>query len=476
MRKNYLLALEGDTVDTLGASTPLPIPADELLQLQQSSQEVEAEAADIQSLITAVETTIEAVEDLDGVVSVMAGSVEEGEGLSPIAAEIAEVAVESICTKLGVVYGGKLSQESFNGKVTRIEATKLALEETRNIAVRVWEVIKKAIKKIFDKIVDFLSNLFGNLAMQRSSVKKLQDIVSSKEFKDVKNTKPGILEDGDGRKQQQLSHAFSFVKGGTHNPFGILKNHIDTTDNFPAFLNRIKTNKKLLEEGFAKIATEESRDLVVARPEVISNSKEELEDISEKFANNEKEALDELFKGVMGDYHKKHLHSFGPFIHGKSFTYWRKNDEDIDRTSHGYLSSKLVFSVVDFELGTLIYVTNIKSLPYSSISDFLKLIEKLIDSTEVFQKEQSKIKAYGNEMMDVVNRITADVKEMFNKENVSGSATVRQQFSYFVKDSVTLANKVIITLPSLNIQAIRAGLIYAKESIDFYLDTDRSNL
>ena len=106
----------------------------------------------------------------------MEESVEDGEGMDETAAEIAEVAIEALATRLGYTHYGRVlpAKESFGGRTSRIQATRLAIEKADNIFVRAWDAIVKTVKKIINKIVGFFRKLFDSASKQNKAISKMK--------------------------------------------------------------------------------------------------------------------------------------------------------------------------------------------------------------------------------------------------------------------------------------------------------------
>ena len=129
--KGLVAAMEDETqaaelaIDKAGAESA---EAD-LVEATDISADVEAGAAEIDQA-SADADTLERIADT-------AEAAEAEGGLDPVAAEIAEVAVESIYARLGVQRSSYPALESFSGKTGRKRATQLAIED-----------IKETVKKV----------------------------------------------------------------------------------------------------------------------------------------------------------------------------------------------------------------------------------------------------------------------------------------------------------------------------------------
>ena len=167
------------------------------------TSEINAEVADAaveQSDITNEGDNIGSAINDAGVVEdirdTMQESVDSGEGLDETAAEIAEVAIEGYARRLGFASRGRLlpAKESFGGRISRIQATKIAIEEADNIIVRAWNAIVATVKKVFASVVEFFKRMFGTAQKMDDAVEKLEvdPLAEQKGLKDsVKGLKAG---------------------------------------------------------------------------------------------------------------------------------------------------------------------------------------------------------------------------------------------------------------------------------------------
>jgi hypothetical protein len=120
--------------------------ADEVELIEEGST-IDRELASVEKSLEALDSAEDDIETLEDIQGVMEDSVENGEGLNETAAEIAEIAVESIYRRLGVRKGRSMpSLESFGSRNTRLHATKIAMES-------VGETVEKA-KKFFMELLE----------------------------------------------------------------------------------------------------------------------------------------------------------------------------------------------------------------------------------------------------------------------------------------------------------------------------------
>lgn len=159
--RGLVLAMEADEEVIVDEVT-----ADEL---PEATAEVEADAADVNEEMTemddlegSIDDAAEGASELEQIQDVMEKSVaDDGEGLDETAAEIAEIAIESICNRLGVKRKQSIipAMESFGSKNTRVAATKIAIEGLVDVAKKIWNAIVEGFKEMMAKAKRFLVDL-----------------------------------------------------------------------------------------------------------------------------------------------------------------------------------------------------------------------------------------------------------------------------------------------------------------------------
>lgn len=80
-------------------------------------------------------------------------------GADPVAAEIAEVAVEAIYNRLGIK-SRRVGIEGFADKATRVRSTRIAVEELNKTIKKIWEAIVNAFNKVVEYVKSFVAALF----------------------------------------------------------------------------------------------------------------------------------------------------------------------------------------------------------------------------------------------------------------------------------------------------------------------------
>lgn len=144
------------------------------------------DSATIEADNDAFEETSDNVATLESIAIAIEEAVnEDGEGLPPVAAEITDLAIEHICSRLGMA-NPKLMVgiEQFGSTNTRLAATNISLEN-------IWDTIKEATAKMaeyvgtkFKAIGDFFKKMTSGFNARRSLVsnarKKIEKIADKK--------------------------------------------------------------------------------------------------------------------------------------------------------------------------------------------------------------------------------------------------------------------------------------------------------
>lgn len=186
MRNGKLLfALESDEV---GGAMDSEAVAEVKAEVQEAHEEHTESVSEIEELQTQVAEGEAAAETLEDMGEVIEAKVADGEGLSPDAAAVTEVAIESIRNRLGMPksYARIPALESFKSKHSRVEASKIALESIGDTIKKIWAKIVEVAKMIWEKIKSFFGNLFGSY----KSLEKRLDSLKSKASSLAADAKP----------------------------------------------------------------------------------------------------------------------------------------------------------------------------------------------------------------------------------------------------------------------------------------------
>ena len=117
-----------------------------------------------------IEVTSADTEVLEKIEEVIAEAEESGEGLTPDAAAIANVAVEAIRIRMGAKGGMRaLAVENFGQKGDRLSSTRLALESIGDMIKDAWAAVLKFVEKVWNAVKEFFVKIFESPEEFRSS-------------------------------------------------------------------------------------------------------------------------------------------------------------------------------------------------------------------------------------------------------------------------------------------------------------------
>lgn len=190
--------------------------------------EISEDQSEIDSDSDTIDNALDDVVELEQVAEVMEDSIEKEEGLDEDAAEMAQIATESICRRLGYTPRKAIipALESFGGSSTRLEATKIALEETNLTIQKAWEAIKNFFRNIWETIKGFLARMFDANVKLANRVKAVEQSLDAA-------VKDGLVvkEGKDNIKVDKFAKIFNAKTVGelTKNIPVILGNHIAAT-------------------------------------------------------------------------------------------------------------------------------------------------------------------------------------------------------------------------------------------------------
>jgi len=180
MRRTFVVALENQHIgDPLGDEN-ISMEEEALMidEADQSAQEVNQDLGDAERIVQVAES----LEDL----AVVAGSKEE---LSPHEAHLMEKAGDMAVAGTDVEPDEIVpAMESFKGADGKISG-KLAMENFKETANRLWENIKRILKEVWAKIESFFYKIFGTIPSQKRKLKALADRVGEANSKTRENAK-----------------------------------------------------------------------------------------------------------------------------------------------------------------------------------------------------------------------------------------------------------------------------------------------
>jgi hypothetical protein len=168
--RGLVAAMESETVDAE--------PVEEVMAADSAETSL-VEAADAGAAIDAEVTQIESAQADSDTLGEIADTLEASEetgGLDPVAAELTEVAIESIYSRLGIVRKEKPAMEAFGDKQTRVRATQIAVEDIKARMKQIWEAIVAA----FMRVADWLKNFFAAVMDSNEKLAQRADALEKK--------------------------------------------------------------------------------------------------------------------------------------------------------------------------------------------------------------------------------------------------------------------------------------------------------
>ena len=144
--------------------------------------DVEEEVAEVGSQETAIDDGMGAAGQLEEIEDVVEASIEEGEGLDPVAAEAVRIAVEAICARVGAnpksMYA-LYATENFQSASSRKANSRIALEGISDFLKSLWEKIKAAVSNIWTKVTEFWNKHVSNLGRVLKALESMKSKISA---------------------------------------------------------------------------------------------------------------------------------------------------------------------------------------------------------------------------------------------------------------------------------------------------------
>lgn len=177
--RNKLFAMEQIEEDLDVVELEASVEEGEVADVQ---VEVEEEVGEVALQETAVADGIGAADQLEEIEDVVEASIEEGEGLDPIAAEAIRIAVEAVCARVGAspksMYA-LYATENFESASSRKANTRFALESVSDFLKNLWAKIKAAVSNIWQKVVEFWNKHLSSLNRVLKALESMKARVSS---------------------------------------------------------------------------------------------------------------------------------------------------------------------------------------------------------------------------------------------------------------------------------------------------------
>jgi len=397
--------------------------------------DVETPVSEVEQLVESTDSAHNDVETLDKINDVMAESVESGTGLDPTAAQIAEIAVESIRARLGIFDDTKMpAMEAFGAKGSRVAATKLAMESIGDSMGKAWSAIKAAFKKVWSMIKDLYKKFFDGAtklkAAAESSLKRAQD-------------KSGTAKND----TIELPTVYAaFVESGKFNESRIteiLDNHVKITEAAKQIPANLKGAVDKIKKEASLTSDEIKLEISVAVIGVV-NSTQNL--VSDKDIQNFFGATDTASDEI----HRSERMAFNRAI------YYVKKETSTDTYSTTYSISP--YDVKDD--GNSQSENKISVLDRDTMKKIAEKVKGLADTTIKFNTESKKIEGIDKQVDSIFSMVEK------NKETTQKASD--KKIAQALRDVIKTSSSVLAGLPRDNIRAGRVALDYVNASISEY--------
>ena len=434
--KGLVLALEGDEEDDVIVETPASEEdlVEATAEVEAGAADVQDESVEIQDLDGAMNDASEGVDELEQIQDVMEESVESGEGVSETAAEIAEIAVESIRRRLGIKRNKTAfpAMESFVGRNSRLASTKIAVEAINIDINGIWKSIQKAFHDLMERLVAFLKTLFSQTA---SSIKAAEALKAKVAGLDDSSVSEKELESRD------IATAFySGVRTDGETLAAILENHLKLTKAAVESGRDIVAGAKDLGEGIKSLSLDETK------------LKSIVDSMTDGFDSITNKDLQKKFFSYTKSY-------VGPLVGGNGFAVETMIDEHVG------------FKFAFIPLESKQHDTN--KVPTLSLADITKTCDTVIElakATDDFKKNEGVLKDVGKNI-DVIIGSVIKVAELVNEGEGDKAKETKDTIAHAKKmvDGLKSAiSTVSAKIPASNVQACKAALRYASLSAKQY--------
>lgn len=257
--KGFIAAMEDEEV-VVAPEDGLEVP----VEVADAVVETTDEGEDIVGDVEAMEDAIEDAETLDDIADVAEASAEEGEGMDPVAAEITEVAVESIYARLGLTQKAMPAMESFGSAGSRKAATRIAAEGWKESVKKAWEAVVKFFKNIIERVSAFLAKFFdANLRVEKAAkamLKRVQDLKGAPEGEIKNGALKGFAVGGGAMSAAKVAGVLETQNALTQATYGVTHEIVKQTNNIANATNGLEGMNKIVKTAFSDFYGKELHD------------------------------------------------------------------------------------------------------------------------------------------------------------------------------------------------------------------------
>jgi len=420
-KKGLVLAMEDDVAEDDFSSNEIP---ETVAEVEVDAAEIQTGSDDIEEISDAAEEASDDVDTLEGIQDVMAESVEKGEGLDETAAEIAEVAIEAICARLGIKAGTTMpAMESFGSSNSRVAATKIAMEGIADKVKSILKAIQAAFVKAWEAIVEFYKTHAAVLGRLQKLATSLKDQAA----------KAGVVK-ADAGTISNSTVLSAFNIGGK----------VDATTARSVIEGQIALTKKIL-------SAKSSLDKVVSE---VTTGATDFESFNK--ANFEK-AVTEFVVKVKVD--------SGSLVGGATLL-------EVPEVKGDSTLSRIMCKI---EVAN--NVKKVESAPIldkTQMADICGGVSELVKQSEAYNKEQGNITKLADNIKKSLSSLINNAEKMMAEADKN--ADTKKAFNEIRKEiegMSGLLQRIAVTVPSLNMKAAKAGLGYVNDSLKKY-ETDKA--
>ena len=433
IRHGLVFAMEDDQVIT-----------DEVVEntgeIEAGAAEVVQQAGEVEELQAAIEDAEEGAETLGQIEGVLEESAESGEGVDETAAEIAEVAVESICARLGIRAAKKSfpAMEAFGSSNSRLSATKIALEGIGEHIKRIWEAIKSAIIRLVEKVKSFFIGLLKNTGLVITHLEKLLE--RAKSLPDDAKPKNADL------SNKSLARAFSIDK----------KADLNTAKKIVANGGKLLESAKVLADASAKFSGEIEK---AAGEASVEGGYDKAREALETNVTTSLIALGKLASshGSAGEDKEKTLTYYGPFVGTRVLAL--KNDVKTmgEDTYHDFSLTVTTYDKIEAD--------KITALKREEVYDLVKQGLSLMDQLKAFEKAQKEIQKTSDNVRKAAEKATSSLNKAADEEKDAVKSRALKSISKDVTNVNSITASVGVAIPATVFATGKAVADYASASI-----------
>lgn len=410
-----------------------------------------------------IDDATEAAATLESIVEELETSLDTG-GLSPVAAEITDIAVRRICSRVGIAPTEQevISIEGFKTASSRTRNTKIAIENISGYISQLWDAIVAAIKRGIEWIKKFYNSIFNDYHRFKKDIKNLKDAASKIPDTAIDLTKKNF-------KTASVINLLKIKDGQQSLEKGVTK-----LSNFSKlFFKLVETEKNTSVKNLKAIIDNVTKGGNI--PSGIIFDKLENYDITK-----------DAFVGYVPKSNLVEVYYSNSTFPGdvKFLAFYPSTEIDYDHSSQvGALNQAYKESKFSFEIHQVASATHVAELVFLDKKEIIKfldsldvLCDKMIESDKVFKefvkdktdiqrslenlikvKKQSKLSMVSDKASELVGR------EVENKNHdKTDFDSISSRLKMIDQTYINGASH----LSALALKTIKAGIIYASDCID----------